>query len=478
MRRVVSAAVVAFVLFSAAVYYAAQAPEETSPPETATDPDAPEPKTPSPTTESVASGTLELKARSSHGFVGDEESDRIYATLDVSAGEFEDLERPPLNVALVVDRSGSMRGQKLEYARNAAHTFVDQLRDRDRLTVVSYESETEVDVPSKPIGENAPETFHRAIRELQAGGGTNIERAVRTGLRQLRRSATEQTVDRVVLLSDGKPTSGASAPAQLAGLAKRALEDGLSLTTMGVGLDYNEDLMTQMANVGGGNYYFIDAPDKVVGMFEEELAGLAETVAENASLLVDVGEQVELVEARGYPAEREGDRLMVSLSEFSAGENKSLLLELSERLETGDPQELLGVELSYEDLREDQPAHQTASLTAAATDDPAKVEASIDEEVVSRVQQVKVAKTIDTAMQAFEKGDEQEARTVLQEAEASIDTAQKKYDLSAENVRDEKSKLRSLGEKVERRNSGSSGGKELIKQEKETSNELMLDSTR
>lgn len=478
MRRIAAAVVVAGVLFSAAVFYATQTPTDETPPEPTTDEQETEDTPPSPTTEATVPGTLELEAKSSHGYVDAEDEDRIYAALDVRAGEFDDLERPSLNVALVVDRSGSMRGEKLQHAREAAHTIVDELKDRDRLSLVSYESGVEVDVAGEEIDDGARDRFHRAIRELEAGGGTNIERAVRTGLRQVQRSDTEETVDRVLLLSDGKPTVGASSTPKLAGMAKRALEEGRSVTTMGVGLDYNEDLMTRMANVGGGNYYFIDAPKEVVSMFEKELSSLAETVAEKVSLVVEIGEGVELEAARGYPHERSGDEVMVSLSEFSAGQNKSLLLEFTETLESEAPEQFLDVELSYEDLRNDGPAHQTATLTAAATDESEKIQASIDESVISRVQQVKVAKTIDEAMEEFEQGDKKEAEAKLDRSLKRVESAQKKYDVSADKLAPEKKKIDEVKGSVKSAEPSTGRGKKVIKKNKEKSNMWMLDSTK
>jgi len=477
MRRIAAAVVVAGVLFSAAVFYATQKPTDLKPEDPTTDEDQTEDPQKKPTTEATVPGTLELKAKSSHGYVHAGDENRLYAALDVRAGEFEDLDRPPLNVALVVDRSGSMRGKKLQHAREAAHTIVDELKEGDRLSLVSYASGVEVDVSSTHIDGNGRDRFHRAVREFEAGGGTNIERAIRTGLRQVERSDTEKTVDRVLLVSDGKPTVGASSTPKLAGMTKRALEDGRSVTTMGVGLDYNEDLMTRVANVGGGNYYFIDSPEEVVSMFEKELSSLAETVAERASLVVELGEGVELETARGYPHDRSGDEVRVSLSKFSAGQNKSLLLEFTESLEAEEPEQLIGVELSYEDLRNDGPAHQTATLTAAATDDAEQVKASIDESVISRVQQVKVAKTIDEAMEDFEEGDKAEAEEKLDRSLERVESMQKNYDISAEKIAPEKRKIDQVKGSVESEAPSTARGKEVIKQNKEESNMMMLDST-
>ena len=478
MKRIASTAVVAVVLLGAAIYYASlRKPEpDPDPPKPSSTTPAPAPSPSQPKTHQKVPGTLTLEASSSHGYLPKDEDERLYASIDVTAEEFQGAERPPLNVALVIDRSGSMRGKKMRYVKRAANTIIDMLEDGDRLSIVSYQSRARIDLRAEKISVSSKDRMRRAIRQLRAAGGTNIGAAITSARQVLTSAKSDESVNRAILLSDGKPTVGVSASSRLSGMAQNSKKNAVSITTMGVGVDYNEDLMTKMANVGGGNYYFINAPKKVVSMFEEELGGLAQTVAKNASLVIDLGKRVELEEVHGYPSRNSGRRIYVSLSEFFAEQNKSVLLELHGKLNKSEPEPVVEVELSYEDLVEDKPRHQEARLTSAATDDSSKIEAELNRDVISRVQQVEVASSIDEAMEAFEDGDKDRAQKLLDERKRRVRQAQKKFALPQKSIDGVEQELAGTKKDVREHSSSSGAGKAVIKRSKAKSNIMMLDS--
>lgn len=474
MKRIASTLIVAGILFGTAVYYGVRA-------DTTPDNPTPPPDTPShapPTTSQSSDGTLTLEAATSQGYLPTGERETLYASVDIHADNRDDTAaRPPLNVALVIDRSGSMRGKKIRQVRQAARTIADMLDADDRLSIVSYQSEATVNLDPQRVSRRRIEQIHHNIDGIRAGGGTNIEAGIQKAERALASTKTEQSVNRIVLLTDGKPTVGASSIGGLSRMAKQANRESVSMTTMGVGLDYNEQLLTKMANVGGGNYYFIDAPGKVVSMFEKELGGLAETVAKRASLVIELGDDIELDEAYGYPGDTSEDRVRVALSEFSAGQTKSVLLEMRGRLTDAEPSPVIDVDLSYNDLVDQRPAHQRASLTAAASDDAATVDDSIDREVISRVQQIEVASRIDAAMEAFDQGDETRAERVLETSQKKVRRAKSKYDLPDKTLKPVNDKLKNVQKEVESHSSRSGAGQTVIKRQRAESNKIKLDST-
>jgi len=475
MKRIASTLVVAGILLGTAIYYGVRADTSPDPPPPSTDQAETHPQ---PTTRRHVDGTLNLEAATSRGYLSSGREETFYASIDVTADDSEgDATRAPLNLALVIDRSGSMRGKKISKVREAAHTFVEMLEPDDRLSIVTYQSQASVDLRPRRVIEAQTEQMHATIDGIRAGGGTNIEAGVRQARRLLTANQTDASVNRILLLSDGKPTVGASSIGQLSRLAKSAAGQDVSVTTMGVGLDYNEQLLTRMANVGGGNYYFIDAPDKVVSKFQKELGGLAETVAKSTSLVIDLGDDIELGEVHGYPSDTSDGRVRLSLSEFFAGQTKSVLLELRGRLTDREPQSVLDVDLSYRDLREDHPAHQRASLTAAASEDPDQIDDSIDRSVVARVQQVEVASRIDQAMEAFENGEEQRAESVLEESRRQVRRAKDNYDLSEDEVEPVDTKLQNVQKQVDSHSASSGAGQTVIKRQRAESNEMMLDSS-
>jgi Ca-activated chloride channel family protein len=495
MQRIVLTAAVAAVLFGSAIYYGTQSPGNSSPkdppstdtPASSTSPHVPaEPddtsgseSAPRPTRRATTDGVLGLEAATSHGHLPKNETKSFYASVDVEATEVgagKDS-RPPLNIALVVDQSGSMQGKKLGHAREAAHTIVNMMEPSDRLTMVGYSSKARVRFPPRRLNGSATDQAHRVIRRLNATGGTNIEQGIRQAQNSLASAETSETIDRVVLLSDGKPTVGLSSVEGLGRLAEQSNERGISVTTMGVGVDYNETIMMDMAKLGGGNYYFIDAPSKVVSMFQKELGTLAETVAKNASLVIELGDSVGLVNSYGYPIDSSDGRVRVDLSEFYAGQTKSLLLELKGTLRRESLQQVMEIDLSYRDLAADRPAHEGVELTAAATDDPARLAASVDREVVSRVQQIEVASTLSDAMEAYQQGDQQRAEKALERRRQRIRERQKQYDLPEESIDKMDRELEETKSKIQQRAAGSEAGQKAVKREKADSLELIRDSS-
>lgn len=495
MQRITLTAAVAAVLFGSAAYYGPQTPANfssdppasadtpaspTSPGAAAAPDDSSDPSGDSdPTQTATTDGVLGLEAASSHGHLPVDETRSFYASVDVQATDrgTEEASRPPLNVALVVDQSGSMQGKKLTHAREAAHTIVDMLEPRDRLTMVGYSSRARVRFTPRRLDGSAVERAHRVIRRLDANGGTNIEQGMRRAQNALASSRTDDTIDRVILLSDGKPTVGRSGVEGLGRLAEQSNERGASVTTMGVGVDYNEEIMMEMANLGGGNYYFIDAPSKVVSMFQKELGTLAETVAKNASLVIELGDNVGLVDSHGYPIDSSDGRVRVDLSEFYAGQTKSLLLELEGRLREESLQQLLSVDLSYRDLVDERPAHDGVELPGAGTDDPSRVEASVDTEVISRVQQIEVASTLNDAMEAYQQGDQRQAERALEQRRQRLRKRQQEYDLPENSTDKMTRKLEETTDKIQKRAAGSEAGQKAVKREKADSLEMIRDSS-
>lgn len=180
--------------------------------------------------------------------------------------------RPALNLGLVIDRSGSMADRgKLEYAKKAAAILVDQMHPPDRLAVVQYDDRISVLWPSSMV--EVPDMIKRRINALSPGGATNLAGGMMRGVDQVLDHLDPKALNRVILLSDGLANRGITNPIEIKKLVRKAKKRGVHISSMGLGADYNEDLMQSIAEYAGGNYYYIESPGQMVRIFQQENRG-------------------------------------------------------------------------------------------------------------------------------------------------------------------------------------------------------------
>lgn len=191
-------------------------------------------------------------------------------------------DRPPLNLGLAIDCSGSMGGSKLAYAKQAACFAVENLLPSDRVSVVTFDSDVTVLVPST-LATNKRAILAK-IRQLQAGSCTALHQGWVEGSVQVSGYLHSDHLNRVMVLSDGLANVGETNPDTIASDVHGLSQRGVSTTTLGVGNNYSEDLMEAMARSGDGNFYHIESPDQLPSIFETELNGLSATVGQRVSL--------------------------------------------------------------------------------------------------------------------------------------------------------------------------------------------------
>jgi Ca-activated chloride channel family protein len=207
-----------------------------------------------------------------------EHAEQVYLLARIQADPPPDTgDRHPLNLSLVLDRSGSMQGAKLEYIQQAAQFLVQRLGATDRLSIVSYNDYVAVEVPAQPVIEK--DRINEVIGKLFASGMTNLSGGWLQGCQSVAENAAEGQVNRAAAL-DGLANRGVTDLRQLEAMARQKRAEGITTTTMGVGLDFNEDLLTRMAKEGGGAFYFIDNPDQAPAIFER-VKGLLNVSAES-----------------------------------------------------------------------------------------------------------------------------------------------------------------------------------------------------
>ena len=235
-----------------------------------------------------------------------------------------DAARIPLNLSLVLDRSGSMHGEKLAAARDAAAFRVRRLAPEDRVTVVVYDDHvhTVADerTPRAAVG--------HLIQQIETGGSTNLSGGWLRGRELVAAQRQERGMNRVMLLTDGQANLGITNPQQLTGLCAEASRSGVTTTTVGFGADYDEALLRAMADAGGGNSWYIERPDQAPGVFEEEIEGLLSLAAQNVAIEVRPSDAVQSTTVwHDYPIMPIAGGRRIEIGDIYAREPKSVIVE-------------------------------------------------------------------------------------------------------------------------------------------------------
>ena len=239
---------------------------------------------------------------SSHVLAGPSET---YLAVALTAPAATRTQRSAASLAIVIDRSGSMSGEPMEQAKAAALTLIDRLGPDDEATLISYASDATVDVPLVLADADGKAALRAAVAGLVARGDTGISAALWAGTDELSRA--QRDVRRVVLLSDGKPTDGITRPSELIAFAGTRAARGVSISAVGLGVEYNEHVMAGIAAAGRGNYYYVERGTALAAMFVRELDSLGQTVIADGELRIAAAPGVTIVDVLGYPFERDAD---------------------------------------------------------------------------------------------------------------------------------------------------------------------------
>lgn len=360
-----------------------------------------------------AAGEVRLESELSHPQVLAGRPQDEYLHIAVRAPELPEAPRPPLNLALVIDRSGSMASEdKLAHAKSAAEQLVGRLGPEDRVALVSYDDQVRVELPSTSARDVRP--VLAAIRALETGGSTNLCGGMLAGVEELRRNLDLEHLNVVVLLSDGLANAGVTDPRAIARHAQRAREEGVRITTMGMGLEYDEDLLTTVALEAGGNYYYVDEPESVGRHLDTELDQLGRVAARDVDVRIELGEGVEVRELFGHAWHQDGNVVVVPLRDLMSGQKRKLVLRLGVRGTPGERRTLARVSLTCVDagtLRAQRTVGEP--LVAEFVEDAGRVERASDRGVLIQVEIVQNAATLDTAMQLQKQGDLRAAQELL-----------------------------------------------------------------
>ena len=298
----------------------------------------------------------------------------------------------PVDVAFVLDRSGSMSGEPLALVKRAVDAAAAHLRDDDRAALVVFDQAVDLLQPLGPATPRAKAAIRLALHGIDAGGSTNLGGGWLAGCRELAEAgAAASRSRRALLLTDGQANVGLVDPAELTRHAAELHARGISTTTLGVGLGFNEHLLQAMAEAGGGNFQFVERPEQLRAFFEAELRELLSVVALGLTVEVTLPEGLHAAPVSAFPAARSGRTWTMALGNLPAGEELEIVFRLEVR--GGRVGDALPVTIAaaWTDPAADRRREADADLPALALGADAEVERAIADRRVAEALAVQTA---------------------------------------------------------------------------------------
>ena len=269
---------------------------------------------------------INLEARFAQAVMTGGQAQRNYLRIGLNGCERQPTERTPVNIAFVIDRSGSMQGTRIVQAREAAAAAVRRLDKNDIASVVIFDDKIDILVQAQNVDDHS--AFIDRIRQVSARGSTAIHGGVTEGARQVLQNLDKRRLNRVVLLSDGQANVGPRRPEEFAKLGRELLAQGISVSTIGLGTQYNEDLMLQLARASDGNHTFVGETTDLIQVFNKEFDDVLASCAQTVSIDVELKPGVRVVRALSRDGKIEGQTAQFQLNQVYAATEHYVLMEV------------------------------------------------------------------------------------------------------------------------------------------------------
>lgn len=383
----------------------------------------------------TASGdTIAVDTRLGQRVLKHGESQRVFLRIGVRGirRDDDDAERTPANISLVIDRSGSMKGAKIRKAREAAKMAINRLGGRDIVSVIAFDDK--IRTLARAARVRYPEDIHERIDDIHVGGSTAIFAAVKEAAREIRRNRSSRRLNRIILISDGKANVGPSKPHHFERLGRRLGRDGISVTTIGLGNGYNEDLMSELARTSDGNHAFARTAADLRDIFNQEFDDVLSVTGQDIEIIIRTKAGVTPLRTLERPGEIDGNEVRLRLNQVYGTAEYSLQLELD--VPAGLPigkADLVDVEVNYTPSSGGRRRiEQSVAGRFSPSDD--EVKDSIDPKVMEPVLELEARKRSRQAIELRDKGKVEEARKVLRDNAYALEQGQRRYRLKSSRL--------------------------------------------
>ena len=388
---------------------------------------------------------VQFRLMPSHPLLPIGQTTRVYLKLGLKGLGTVRGKRAPVNLAVVLDRSGSMSGAKIRKAKEAARMVLELLRPDDIFCLVTYDSTIRVLVPATKVTDKL--RIQRKIDRIRPGGFTALYGGVKQGIAEVRKFFSRTRINRVILLSDGLANVGPSSPAVLGQLGRAAGLQGISITTVGLGLGYNEDLMSRLAQNSDGNHAFARNAQDLARIFRGELGEIMSIIAQDVLIMVECGPGVRPIRVLNRSAQIRGRTVTLKLNQLLARQEKYVLLEVEvPKGRTGSRVVLATAKVRYTDLKTRRTDRISQAATVSYSGNPALVKKQVKREVMVGVAEAIGNAANRQAVALRDKGKVAAARQMLMRNSAYLAKAASRYRSAAlrRSAKDNKTDAKSL----------------------------------
>lgn len=381
------------------------------------------PERPSDTRVTFAGAGITGSLALSQSHVLADKAQRVYAELRVKADEATVGHHAPLAMAILLDTSGSMSGIKIEEGKRSVATLIAQMEEDDQVAVIRYADSPASLQPLARVGDVRGATLQR-LRFLDASGGTNIPPALEAGLLQLDQHTNrtdENRVKRLVLVSDGLDSNRPLAES----IARGSMDDGVTVSTLGIGLDFDESYMSGVARAGRGNFSFVENPVALARFLNRELHEATQTTIERATARLHVPRQFRLLRVVGAQERKLDDgSVELTLGALFGGDERRITLELEADGAAGESL-AIDAQLRWTEVGGKQHRADLKPLSLVATNDPHRVAASRDSVVFADATSVLASVRQLEAASAYQRGEVEVAEGLIDSNVAALEEAAK-----------------------------------------------------